>query len=92
MRKVLVILAVLLLASCTDNSRAKNWGGTENIQLKKNEILVNMTWKESNLWIQTKDTLTGIEYFREKSSWGVWEGEIIIEKPQSLDYSNIVNN
>jgi hypothetical protein len=38
-----------------------------------------MTWKESNLWIQTVDTTTGVTYFREKSSWGYMEGEIIVK-------------
>lgn len=84
--KKAAIFAVIAMAigttSCTENSRAKSWGGTESIQLKKNEVITNMTWKESNLWIQTVDTTTGITYFREKSSWGWLEGEIIV-KPKS---------
>lgn len=80
MRKLVLIgLVSLSLFSCTENQRARQWGGKEKISLKKNEVLLNMTWKESNLWIQTLDTTTGIQYFREKSSWGMWEGEIIIK-------------
>jgi hypothetical protein len=80
MRKVALIgILALSLFSCTENSRAKQWGGTEELTLKKNEVLINMTWKESNLWVQTLDTTTGIQYFREKSSWGWLEGEIIIK-------------
>lgn len=80
MKKSIILFSVVALfaASCTDNSRAKNWGGTEELKLKQNEVLVNMTWKESNLWVQTLDTTTGIQYFREKSSWGWLEGEIVI--------------
>ena len=76
----LLLLAVLFITiGCTPQSRARNFGGTENVQLKPNEVLINVTWKDDNLWILTKDTLTGVRYFRESSSWGVWEGEIIIE-------------
>lgn len=76
----LLLLAVLFITiGCTPQSRARNFGGTENVQLKPNEVMINVTWKDDNLWILTKDTLTGVRYFRESSSWGVWEGEIIIE-------------
>ena len=76
----LLLLAVLFITiGCTPQSRARNFGGTENVQLKPNEVMINVTWKDDNLWILTKDTLTGVQYFRESSSWGVWEGEIIIE-------------
>lgn len=80
MKKVLFCISVILLiSSCTENDRARNYGGTEEIKLNRNEELVTMTWKETNLWVLTKDTTTGISYFREHSSWGVIEGEIIIK-------------
>jgi hypothetical protein len=31
------------------------------------------------MWICTKDTTTGVVYFREKSSWGVMEGTVILK-------------
>ena len=80
MKKLIFIaIAVVGLASCTDNQRAKHWGGTEEIQLKPNEVVLNVTWKESEMWICTKDTLTGVVYFREKSNWGVMEGTVILK-------------
>jgi hypothetical protein len=79
MKKVLIVLAVIAMISCTENSRAKRWGGSETVTLKKNEVLVNLTWKDSDLWVLSKDTLTGIKYLREKSSWGMMEGEIVIK-------------
>ena len=79
--KAFFILLVMccFLSSCTDNQRAKNFGGKEEIQLKPNEKLINITWKQSNMWVLTEDTLTHIKYFRENSDWGVWEGEIVIK-------------
>lgn len=79
MNKILIGIGLLTAFSCTDNSRARNWGGTEEIQLKENHTLLGVTWKENNMWILTKDTVTDINYFKEKSNWGTLEGTIIIK-------------
>ena len=81
MKKVLLILAVtsVSLIACTDNQRARTYGGIEDVQLKPNEIVLNITWKGNQMWICTKDTTTGIVYFREKSNWGVLEGTVILK-------------
>lgn len=79
MKRIVFFTTMLLIYSCTDNARAKRFGGSEEITLKPNEKLLNVTWKDSDMWILTQDTLTGKSYFREKSSWGIWEGEIVIK-------------
>ena len=82
MKKVLFLLLMLItigLSSCTENSRARTFGGKQEIQLQPNERLVNMTWKEVDLWILTEDTITGVQYFRENSAWGLLEGQITIK-------------
>ncbi len=76
---LLLTIATIIVSSCTENQRARKFGGKEDIQLPKHHILINVSWKESNLWIVTKDTTTNIYYCREKSSWGLWEGEIQIK-------------
>lgn len=76
---MLTILFVVSLFGCTHNQRARRYGGKEYLQLKQNEVLINITWKESNMWVLTKDTISNIKYFRESSSWGIWQGEIIIK-------------
>ena len=76
-----IITIVILLSSCTSNSRDRNFGGTETIELKPGYRLVNVTWKYNNLWILTKQdtSIKPTQYsFHEKSSLGVMEGEIII--------------
>ena len=86
MKKIsLPLIAITLLASCTENSRARLWGGTETINLDPGKRLVNITWKSSdksgsNLWILTKqDTTKPSTYlFEEKSSMGMLEGKVII--------------
>lgn len=79
-KSILILsLVIIVLSSCTKNQRVRQFGGTENIQLKFNEILLNSTWKQDDLWILTRDTISNIVYFRESSSWGIWEGQIIIK-------------
>ena len=80
MKKLIFItVATLGLASCTENERARRFGGTEEISLKTNEVVLNVTWKENEMWICTKDTVSNVVYFREKSSWGVMEGTVILK-------------
>jgi hypothetical protein len=76
----LFVITLLALSSCTDNMRARQWGGKENIVLKPNEKLINITWKDNDMWVLTEDTLTHVNYFRESSSFGVFNGEITIKK------------
>jgi hypothetical protein len=77
---LLIVMLVVFLGSCTDNSQARSWGGTETIALpSKNEVLLNVTWKNDQLWVLSKDTATGTSHFREHSAWGLIEGEIIIK-------------
>jgi hypothetical protein len=85
MKKVLLgLFGIVLLVSCTGNQRARTFGGTETIQLEEGVRLVNVTWKGreggGDLWILTKkDTTKATTYsFKEKSNFGVMEGEVII--------------
>ena len=75
----LLFIVALSVISCTENVRARRFGGTEEVKLKKNEIVLNVTWKETQMWICTKDTVTGITYFREKSNLGIMEGTVIFK-------------
>jgi hypothetical protein len=79
-----VIILALVLTSCTDQQKAKSFGGNQTITLDKGRRLKNITWKEDNLWILTKEDTskpTSIYHFTESSSLGVFEGEVkIIEQ------------
>ena len=80
MKKILITtLTLITLASCTENQRARTFGGTEKVSLKPNEIVLNVTWKKDEMWICTKDTLTNTVYFREKSNWGMLEGTVVLK-------------
>jgi hypothetical protein len=76
---ILIILILTFFQSCTSNQRAKSFGGKQKIELKPNEKLLTITWKEDDMWMLTIDTISSIKYFRESSSFGIWNGEISIK-------------
>jgi hypothetical protein len=76
---ITLIIALLTLISCTDNQKARSFGGTETIKLEPQEKFINITWKQDNLWVVVQDTITKKYYAREKSSFGIMEGKVIIE-------------
>lgn len=79
-KPLMVIITLLTLFSCTDNQMARNYGGTETIKLEPQEKFINITWKQDNIWIVIQDTTTGIIYAKEKSSFGLVQGKVIITK------------
>jgi hypothetical protein len=74
----LVIVMGVMVTSCTENNRVKNWGGEGNINLPKGRKLVNVTWKETEIWYLTRpmdsNDVAETYQFQEESSWGVMEG------------------
>jgi|TARA_R110000824_G_scaffold291588_4_gene480130 hypothetical protein len=85
MKKVLAILVLtLFLTSCTENSRAKNFGGTAEIEAPCGMMVGNITWKEAQLWYSYEPMPVGYEpvthTFQEVSSYGVVQGKYIIKE------------
>ena len=76
------ILLALSLAACTENARVKSWGGDGTINLPAGRKLVNITWKETQIWYLTRpmnSTDVAETYqFHEESSFGVMEGTYTI--------------
>ena len=75
---IYLIVALAGLSSCTENSRAKRFGGTAEIVLPKGKKLVTATWKKNSLWYLTKDMaendIAETYEFHEESSLGIMEG------------------
>lgn len=88
MKKVIGILVavifVLSLTSCTQNMRAKQWGGEASMELPANQKLVMVTWKDNDLWYLTKPMVASDSAetytFQEESSWGLLEGTYTIKE------------
>lgn len=85
---ILLLIAIigLIYWIVPSNVRVKKFGGTATIELKKSEKLVNVTWKESELWLLTRDRHPSDGFdtynFGEQSKWGVLEGNYIIKEKQ----------
>jgi hypothetical protein len=77
---VMVAIILLTLVSCTDNERARYFGGTETIKIEPQEKFINVTWKDNDLWVIVEDTITGTIYAKEKSAFGIMQGKVIIQK------------
>jgi len=78
------MIAIAMLTSCTQNQRAKSWGGTATINLPKHTKLVTATWKNNNLWYSTRPMRAGefaeATSFQEDSSWGAIQGTVIFNE------------
>ena len=80
---ILIILTVLYLCSCTENTRSRVWGGKMTIELPKGQKLVEATWKGdgNSLWYLTEpmdaDYIPKIKIFQEDSRFGVLEGSVV---------------
>lgn len=85
MKKVLLVLILsVFLTSCTQNSRAKSYGGTAEIEAPCGMMVGNITWKGNQLWYSYTPMPEGYEpvthTFKEVSSLGVIEGKYIIKE------------
>jgi hypothetical protein len=84
MKKLLALSLLVVLCGCTQNARTKSFGGTMSVQLDKGQKLVNVTWKEGNMWYLTRpmrDGETNETYiFKEKSSYGMMEGTVLFNE------------
>ena len=81
----LTAAAIVLLSSCTENERARSFGGTQTVDLPANTKLVNVTWKDDyNMWILTRpmreNETPETHTFSEKSNFGVMDGTVIFNE------------
>jgi hypothetical protein len=87
-KNLLVFLFLTILismsVSCTQNQRAKNFGGTAKYDLPKGKKLLVVTWKGDDMWYLVRDAKEGetpeTYQFYESSSWGLMNGKIILKE------------
>jgi len=81
---MVILLGCISITATNCNWVAKEAGGTITVHVGKGQKLVNATWKESNLWILTRDMKpeeTSEKYtFQEYSNFGILEGTVILEE------------
>jgi hypothetical protein len=78
----MLLLVVVVLSSCTQQSMSRNFGGSSTINLPKGQKLINITWKETELWYLTRPFKSTDEVetyqFKEDSNYGMLEGTVTI--------------
>ncbi len=81
---MVMMVGMVLLGGCTENSRAKYCGGTSEFNLPANKKLVNVTWKGNAMWYLVREMRSGevaeVYEFCEKSGFGMIEGKVIIKE------------
>ena len=86
MKKILFLclIAIFAITSCTQNEMAKQYGGTAIVKLTPGQKLINVTWKDQQLWYLTRkmNPSDSVEsyIFKEESSYGLVEGTVILKE------------
>lgn len=79
---ILLFLISFAATACTDNQRAKAFGGTITIPVPCDQSVFDVTWKGEDLWYATQPANAGwrpeTKHFKEYSSYGMIEGEVIL--------------
>lgn len=84
MKRIILILTALLcivLTSCTEQQRTREFGGKMEIKLPAGQELMEVTWKENDLFYLTRpmtpDYVPVTKTFQESSSWGMMESTVL---------------
>lgn len=71
----------MTLTSCTEQERARQFGGTVKIQVEPGQKVMMATWKNNDLFYMVEpmedDYIPKTKKLVESSSWRVMESEII---------------
>lgn len=82
---VVLVLAIVALSGC--QWAAKKAGGNYDVDLPPDHKLVNVTWKDSDLWYLTRpmeaDDEAETYSFIEDSNFGVFEGTVTITETKT---------
>lgn len=77
----IALALTLFVPSCTCNRMARSFGGTQKIELKEGQRVVNCTFKEDDIWVLYRnDTTTPPDTlsFAEHSSYGLLQGTVLL--------------
>lgn len=82
MKKFVFIItaAILLCIGCTKYVRTRQWGGEMTINLPAGQELMEVTWKDNDLFYLTRpmapDYVPVTKTFQESASWGILESTV----------------
>ena len=77
-----MLVILLSLLACTENQRSRAFGGTMEVKVPCDQSVFDVTWKGEDLWYATQPANAGwrpeTKHFKEYSSYGVIEGEVVL--------------
>lgn len=80
----LIVVLISCSTSCSDQGMTRSYGGTEEVNLEPNRKLIEITWKDTDLWYltraMTEDDVAEDYIFQQKHSVGWVEGKVIIHE------------
>lgn len=80
MKKVVMVLLLVLLSACNENTVVKLYGGTMTLKKPDPEWqFINITWKESSIWALWYEPKSNKCYFKEDAPLGMMNGTVVIE-------------
>ena len=79
---LLMLFAIIFCFSGCAQSMAKSYGGEYTIDLPEGQKLLEITWKEDELWYLSRpmreDEYPETYTWQEDSVFGIWEGTVTI--------------
>ena len=81
---IVAVSLVFGLSSCTENQRAKTFGGTATINVEKGKKVMMATWKGDNLFYMVEDMEENYvphdKMLIESSSFGMIESKVVFKE------------
>ena len=81
---LLSLLTILSFSSCTEQERARNFGGKIEIEVPAGYKVTSATWKEAELFYFMEPMEEGYvpteKKFIESSCYGFWESEVTFKE------------
>ena len=79
-----MLVILLSLLACTENQRSRALSGTMEVKVPCDQSVFDVTWKGEDLWYATQpapsDWKPSQKRFTEYSSYGVIEGEVVLNE------------
>lgn len=79
-----ISIGAMVMTGCTENTRARNWGGTYHYDVLPCTKVVNVTWKNVDLWVLTRPLRPGEALetwtFSEDSNAGILNGTVLLRE------------
>lgn len=81
---IVCLASILSFSSCTENQRARTFGGTAIIEVEKGQKVMMATWKDEDLFYMTEemepDYRPHDKTLVESSSFGLIESKVVFKE------------